>query len=168
MEKQLILLRHAKAEPGESGRPDYERILAPSGLDDAYRVGRYFALQGIDPDVILCSTASRTRQTESRVRAATTLKAETLFLEELYLAPAEDIVRVIRSFSTEETQSLLVIGHNPGLEECVSLLTGEEVAMSTSALAIIGLKTGDFTQIGKGAGVLRGLVTPRSLPLSSD
>lgn len=164
MEKLIYLLRHAKAEIAESGLPDHDRALAQRGILEARRIGRYFAEHDIDPGVILCSTARRTRQTEIELRREIELSVDTLFLPELYLAPWEEILKAIRAYTETHTPSILLIGHNPGLEECAARLTGELVLLPTGAMAIVGLETRPYSEVGVSAGKLRGVVSARTLP----
>lgn len=168
IEKQLMLLRHAKAEVAEAGKADHDRALTTRGIHEARQMARYLNEQQIDPEMILCSTSVRTRQTERELRAVTRLSADTLFLAELYLAPWEEIVKAVRAFSGPEIQRLLVIGHNPGLEECAARLTGELVLLSTGALAMIGLKEADLETFGETGCELQGIVSAKSLMLDED
>lgn len=167
-EKRLLLLRHAKAEAGDVGIVDHDRALMPRGIQDARRMGRYFREQQFDPDLILCSTSTRTRQTERELRANSSLSVETIFLAELYLAPWEEIVKSIRGFATNEMQSLLVIGHNPGLEECAARLTGELVLLAPGAMALVGLEERDFDSIGDRGAKLRGVVSAKSMLIDGE
>jgi phosphohistidine phosphatase len=164
MEKLIYLLRHAKAEIAESRQPDHDRALAPRGLVEARRIGRYFAEHDIDPDIILCSTSLRTRQTEIELRREIKLSAATLFLPELYLAPWEELLKTIRAYTDQETQSILLIGHNPGLEECAARLTDELVLLPPGAMSIVGLQSRPYSEVGVSAGQLRGVVSARTLP----
>jgi phosphohistidine phosphatase len=167
-EKQLLLLRHAKAESAELGTPDHDRALTSRGISESRKMAQYFHEHQIDPDVILCSTSARTRQTERELRDNTKLSAETLFLAALYLAPWEEIVKTIRSFTNNDTQSILVIGHNPGLEECGAKLSGELVLLAPGALAVIGMQQRGFDSLGDRAAKLRGVVSAKSLHLDGD
>jgi phosphohistidine phosphatase len=165
MEKRLLLLRHAKAEVAAAGMPDHDRALASRGRRDAQLMGRYFAEHRIDPDVILCSTSRRTRETEEELRGETRLSTETIFLAELYLAPWDNIIKSVAAFTSAETNLVLIVGHNPGLEECAASLTGELVLLSTGAMATIGLKARSFSELGREAGKLQGIVSAQSISL---
>lgn len=167
-EKQLFLLRHAKTEVAAPGQPDHDRALTSRGTREARAIGKYFSEHQINPAVVLSSTSVRTRQTERELRESTHLDAETLFLPELYLAPFEEIMKTIRAFAAPETQTVLVIGHNPGLEECAARLTGELVLLAPGAMAILGLKESDFEETADNACQLRGVVSAKSLMLDDD
>jgi phosphohistidine phosphatase len=167
-ERQLLLLRHAKAEAAELGTPDHDRSLTARGISEARKMAQYFREHRIDPDVVLCSTSARTRQTEHELRKNTDLSAETLFLAELYLAPWDEIVRTVRGFGQDGTRSILVIGHNPGLEECGAKVSGELVLLAPGAMALIGMEHRGFDSLGDRAGKLRGVVSAKSLHLNGD
>lgn len=130
--KTLYLLRHAKAvqaikhawDPAD----DRNRPLTPSGIGDASEVGAWFARKGIRPGLALVSDATRTLETWQHLRASSHMDVPMRTMPELYLATAEQIISVVRQVGDSFT-SLLIISHNPGLEE----LAGTE--LSTSALA---------------------------------
>jgi phosphohistidine phosphatase len=164
MEKLVYLLRHAKAELAVAGKADHDRALAERGFVEARRIGRYFCEHDIDPELILCSTSLRTRQTEIELRDETRLSTETIFLPELYLAPWEEILKTIRAFCDVATQSILIIGHNPGLEECAARVTGELVLLPPGAMAAVGLEGRCIPQLGEAGGKLRGVFSAKSLP----
>ena len=130
--KTLYVLRHSKAVQGlkHAWDPadDRNRTLTPSGLADANAVGAWFARKGIRPGLALVSDATRTVETWQHLSAAADMQVPSRFTTELYLAPPQQIVDLIHQVGDSFT-SLLIIGHNPGLEE----LVGAE--LSTSALA---------------------------------
>ena len=130
--KTLYLLRHSKAVQGlkHAWDPadDRNRTLTPSGLADANAVGAWFARKGIRPGLALVSDATRTVETWQHLRAAADMQVPSRLSTELYLASPQQIVDLIQQVGDSFT-SLLIIGHNPGLEE----LVGAE--LSTSALA---------------------------------
>lgn len=89
--------------------------------------------RGLQPDCILSSTAKRARSTAKRVVEGGGLVCKPKYVDELYLAPAETYIELLRR-QPGEYQRILVIGHNPGLEELVAALTGERLALPTAAL----------------------------------
>lgn len=115
--KRLMLLRHAKAEPGGGQGDDHPRILTQRGREDAARMGAFMQKAQYKPDTVLCSSAARTIQTWAALQPALGDAVSALFVDELYLAPASRIFSTIRTIAPEETNTLLVIGHNPGLED---------------------------------------------------
>ncbi|WP_434995870.1 SixA phosphatase family protein [Arthrobacter sp. Ld5] len=134
--RQLMLLRHAKAEFGE-GVSDHERSLSSRGHADAPLVGRWMREHDAVPDFILVSTALRTRQTCTWVCKELGDKAPTPKLEdELYAARPSEILALINHVPQTVT-SLLVIGHNPGIQDLAMRLA----SVRSSEHAVMDLAT---------------------------
>ncbi|MER9111442.1 histidine phosphatase family protein, partial [Mesorhizobium sp. M0938] len=114
--KQLLLLRHAKSSWDDPDLIDFDRPLSGRGLKAAPLVGRELARQGWLPDLALVSPALRSRDTWRLVSAELPAKTPAKFVQALYEASVADVLAKIRQ-ANAGTNSLLVIGHNPGLEE---------------------------------------------------
>ncbi len=112
---------------------DHDRPLNARGKQDAPRIGQLICDQGLVPDLILCSTAKRARSTAKRVVAGGDFSCTPQLLDEFYLAPADTYVEVLRQQASDH-ERILVIGHNPGLEELVLVLTGTSLSLPTAAL----------------------------------
>ncbi|HEY2710599.1 MAG TPA: histidine phosphatase family protein [Caulobacteraceae bacterium] len=113
--RRLILFRHAKAEPRGSGEEDFDRALAPRGRDDATLVGKALAEENLAPDCALISPARRTAETWIFAREAfPRIRAE--LDRTLYDASVEDIRATIERVA-DRCETLMVVGHNPGLHE---------------------------------------------------
>jgi phosphohistidine phosphatase len=143
MNRTLILMRHAKSDWNQSGLSDKDRPLNARGNDAAPRMARWLLDQGLLPDRVCCSSAVRTRETldwMSRVfsEAEHAKRLEKTYLDELYLAPSERILRVAYEVWSQflDDRVLLMLGHNPGMEDLVSELSGQSTAMPTAAIAI--------------------------------
>jgi len=108
--RRLLLLRHAATEPARPGHHDRDRRLTPDGEREAAGVGEHLRGEGTPPDVVLCSPATRARQTA----AALGLDAPVVVSDRLYDAGARDIVDVLRSLG-DDVERVLVVGHAPGL-----------------------------------------------------
>jgi phosphohistidine phosphatase len=131
----LMLLRHAKAESG--GRDhDHERVLSGKGRKQSAAVGRWLAEHGIQPDLVWCSTAARARQTWEGVAAELPSAVEAAYDRAWYVADVDDAVLLLRQAPTE-VRSLMVVGHNPTIEELAGELTGQGRAFPTGALAVL-------------------------------
>jgi phosphohistidine phosphatase len=130
--KTLILLRHAKSSWDDTALADFDRPLAPRGLKAARLVGEELARRGWRPDRALVSPAARTRQSWELVSAQLPGRPEADFPEALYDASAEEILAEIRR-APEAVGGLLVLGHNPGLEDLARGLAGD--ASEAGALA---------------------------------
>jgi phosphohistidine phosphatase len=112
---RLILFRHAKAEPRAAGGEDFDRPLAQSGRRDAAAVGELLAREAVVPDLALVSDALRTRQTWDCVSAAFP-DARAQMLEALYNATAGEIAATLEE-AAGSAQTVMIVGHNPGLQE---------------------------------------------------
>jgi phosphohistidine phosphatase len=113
--KRLFILRHAKAVPAGPSDDDFARELAPRGHEDAIRLGAYLHEAGLRPDRVLSSPARRTVETWQDVSRAFEKPPKTDFADALYLASAAIILAELRK-APAAAESLMVIGHNPGLE----------------------------------------------------
>lgn len=120
--RQLLLLRHAKSSWDDAGIADHERPLSPRGRRAAEAMRAAMEGLGLAPDLVLVSTARRTRETLQALEPwAETPLVETM--ESLYLASTSTLLRTLRE-TAETVRSLLVIGHNPGLHELAMTLIG--------------------------------------------
>lgn len=113
--RQLILFRHAKAEPRISGEDDFDRPLTERGRDDAALVGGALADGGFAPDLALVSPSRRTTETWTRAREAFS-DARAELIPGLYNA-ASDAIRAAIDDVAGRCETLAVVGHNPGLHE---------------------------------------------------
>lgn len=136
--KMLLILRHAKSSWKNAGLADHDRPLNKRGKRDAPRVGRLLRDKNLTPDLILSSTAKRALDTAEAAAESSGYEGEIEPRPELYMADPEACLRALRSVS-DDYQCVMVIGHNPGLEELVETLTSAAEAMPTAALAQVEL-----------------------------
>jgi phosphohistidine phosphatase len=160
--KRLILLRHAKSSWDDPRLADFDRPLNERGLRAAPLVGRFLRRQKIKPDLILSSPAERARQTAALVSEAARLDAPTRYDERIYEATAARLSEVV-SQTEDDAAELMLVGHNPGMEELLALLTGEGRPMPTAALARISLDIEKWSRLREGAGRLELHVRPKEL-----
>jgi|SRR5579859_1299416 len=119
---RLILLRHGKAEPESASGEDFDRKLSPRGCRESTEMGVQLADLGFQPDVVLVSPAARTRETWAAIEASFP-KARAQFDEELYHADSGSVRREAQR-AGGSVGTVMVVGHNPGLQElAVQLLT---------------------------------------------
>jgi phosphohistidine phosphatase len=131
----LILLRHAKAVRDHEAPSDEARALTARGIADATKAGQEIAALGLGPQVALVSAAIRTRQTWAALAPALPNCAPQ-FESALYLAPMQRIWASARGALTAH-DSVLVIGHNPGLHDLIAELVAQTHDHSRPALALI-------------------------------
>jgi len=169
--KRLIVFRHAKAERGNDARSDFDRHLAPRGRRDAPRVARALARQGLVPDVILCSAAARTQETWILARETFPAQGNILIHKDFYLADATRLLLALRRVASD-AETVMLIGHNPGLQELVLSLVGEDDAalrdraaakFPTAAAAVLEFGLAAWSALQPRSGRLTHLITPRTL-----
>lgn len=170
--RRLLLLRHAKAERLQSGGRDHDRILAKRGRDDAAAVGAYLVRHKLIPDQALVSTSARTRETWTLVAKAFAAKTPPVEFEEtIYEASPEAILKAVRT-TEQAAKTLLVVGHNPGMQQLASMLiaSGDVEARQrlleefpTSAIAMISFAVQDWESLHANGGRLEHFVTPQTL-----
>ena len=171
--RRLLLLRHAKAEPGAAEQEDHDRTLAERGLADAAAMARYMKKQGYVPARILCSTSLRTVQTADAVLKAAPAPVD--YLAALYLAPPGKLIALGQDAADADTV-LMLVGHNPGLEQCAAMLAREPVKpkeahrhdvmeekFPTAALAVLDFDISSWKKLSPGTGKLVDFVRPRDL-----
>ncbi|MSO66007.1 MAG: histidine phosphatase family protein [Alphaproteobacteria bacterium] len=174
--KTILLLRHAKAVPAETVAIDRDRALIDRGVRDCATVGKFLQREELHPDVVLCSSARRTRQTLDGVSAAADWsgRAAIEVRDDLYLASADDIIEALRRQSAT-INSILVIGHSPGIEEAALRLAAPKPSPQMAALrekfppcalAVLELDNG-WGNIADGSLRLKSFVTPRAIATAS-
>lgn len=136
MERRLIVMRHAKSSWAEEGLSDHQRPLNERGLRDAPRVAKRITELGWQPQCIVSSDARRTRETAKLMMSVWEDGIEANFLESLYLAGPREVAAALESVS-DEVETLLVLGHNPGWEAVVRTLSGESVTLKTATAVLL-------------------------------
>lgn len=168
MTKRLYLLRHAKAAPDDGGG-DHERPLTGRGRRDAPEMGREIARRGYRPDLILCSTSRRTVETLELVQPFLTPSPATSLEPGLYHASAQEILaRASRVDAALE--SVLFVGHNPGMEDLALDLAGDSrigrriaEKFPTCAFAAFESKAPTWAMAAKGAWTALAFLKPAEL-----
>ena len=143
--KNLFLLRHAKAVSSSAGLRDFDRSLSNQGRAQAERVGKYLKQQNIRLDLVLSSNAPRARETTELVLTAAESMSEVSYDQRIYEASAQQLLAVVSEITAEKNDVLLV-GHNPGLEELLKRLTGRFESMGTCALAKIAIAGSEWIE----------------------
>ncbi|MFQ5670492.1 MAG: histidine phosphatase family protein [Acidobacteriota bacterium] len=147
--KTLLLLRHAQAGQPDIHQADGERGLTPRGKAEARSAGLWLRRTGRWPEEILSSPAARALSTVKHVLAAGPFAGKMDTLPELYLGTAGDHLERLRGLPPE-IGTALVVGHNPGLEDLLFLLTGRRRGLSPASLACVRLAIPAWTDLGAG------------------
>lgn len=174
--RRLMLLRHAKSDWSAPGRPDRERVLSPRGKRAAPLMGRYLAEQGLIPQHAIVSVAERTRQTWQLLGKTVTETPSAKFDDRIYEAAPIDILAAIAD-APAEAETVLVVGHNPGLQSLALMLAGEGSGKArgalaekfpTAGLAVLEFDIPGWKQLLPGSGRLERFITPRAIGGDDD
>jgi phosphohistidine phosphatase len=171
--KRLYLLRHAKTEQANKDTPaDVSRVLTETGRRDAPKVGCAMRVKAYFPDLILCSPSARTRQTLQLANAELRSPAPIEYVDAIYAAGANRLLALFRGLQNN-VQAALVVGHNPGFEDCVALLINPEEALDptfagekfpTSALLVLDFDIGAWKELAPHIGKVVDFIRPKDLP----
>ena len=144
--KSVLILRHAKSSWKDPGLPDHGRPLNKRGKRDAPLMGRLLKREDLVPEIMISSTAIRACSTAEAVAKTSGYKGEIILDKSLYAAGPEAYLGVMHDLSVEYVR-VLIIGHNPGLEELVEMLTEEIHLFPTCSLAHVKLRVGKWSEI---------------------
>jgi phosphohistidine phosphatase len=136
--KTLLIMRHAKSSWDDSGLHDHDRPLSKRGKLNAPRMGRLLRELDLVPDLILTSSARRAHDTAEAVADQSGYEGVIQVEEELYAAPPEAYLETLAA-ADDRYERILVIGHNPGLEELLEMMSGEQESLPTAAIARVDL-----------------------------
>jgi phosphohistidine phosphatase len=136
--KTLLVLRHAKSSWSKPELADQDRPLNQRGKREAPRIGRLLRKEELLPELILSSPAKRARKTAEMVAEESGWSGEIIRMEAFYPGDPQAYIEALRALP-DEPDRVMVVGHNPGLEELLETLTGESEPLPTAALAQVEL-----------------------------
>ena len=161
--KTLLILRHAKSSWNYPELSDYDRPLNARGKRDAPRMGKHLREQRLIPDSILTSSAKRARKTASRVAKACGYTRKVKKLDVFYDTVVGVYFEALQTLP-DKYERVMVVGHNPTMEQLVGSLTGQARRMPTAALAHIELPIQHWEALDLNTvGTLVNLWTPKTL-----
>lgn len=149
--KTLLLLRHAKSSWEDPALADHDRPLNKRGRKAAPRMGRLLTETGLRPDRVLCSSARRAQETLRLVFEAAGIDIPSDTRRDLYHCDVAEFVAALRGVA-EPADCVMIVGHNPGLEDFLVHLTNCREGFPTAALAQIELDLTAWSQFGTGSG----------------
>ncbi len=166
--KTLLLMRHAKSSWKDTELSDIDRPLAKRGKKDAPFMGAVLKEKELVPQLILSSTAVRARQTAELVTAACNFSGEIRYLDDFYLAEPAAYLRGL-ALVPDDLERVMVIGHNPGLEGLLQILSGRIEALPTSTIAYLSLPVDSWHDLHDDTeGELLELLIPQELEVEEE
>lgn len=165
--RELLILRHAKSDWDLGVESDFVRPLAKRGKRDAPRVGEWLYREGLVPSLVVSSPAERARQTALRVCRSMDFQTKHIVWEEgIYEGRLADLMQVVARFR-HDLSPVLLIGHNPGLEELLRYLAGDDIEdprdgklLPTAAVARLEMPD-DWARLDPGCAQLVSITRPR-------
>ena len=167
--RTLILLRHGKSSWSDPTVADIDRPLAPRGRRASRLIAKYMRKKKIRPQLVLCSTSVRTRQTLEGIESALGKNSAVDLVPQLYAATEPELLERLRALP-DSVESVMLIGHNPGLHDLARALASRgadlprlEEKFPTGALATLMINSDTWTTLGPGDAELVDYVVPRQL-----
>jgi phosphohistidine phosphatase len=145
--KQLLILRHAKSSWADASIDDWHRPLNDRGRRDAPRVGEWLREQSLIPDLIVTSDAVRALTTAQAAAGAAGYARDIVLEPSLYHAGPADVIAVLNGMRDQAAQTVMIVGHNPGLEDLLRQLTGEYHGLPTTALVQLELPIDSWSEL---------------------
>jgi phosphohistidine phosphatase len=158
--KTLFLLRHAKSSWDNPNISDFERPLNKRGLETAPFIGKLLYDRKIQPDLILSSPAKRAKQTAILVKETGELSVEINYEDNIYEASPLRLLEILSKVN-DEAESILLVGHNPGLESLIRILSGEIHAIQTCVLTKLNLNIEKWNEISSDCGEIEFIIRPK-------
>lgn len=174
--RRLMLLRHAKSDRGNAGVRDHDRTLNARGREAAPRIGAYMASHGLIPDLVLCSTATRARETWDLVAAQLRTPPKVVPEPKIYQNDPAALLDIVRA-TRPDIACLLLVGHNPSFQSFADQVVASghgdarqrlREKFPTAALAVIDFAIEGWDRVHPHSGRLDRMITPQLLASSSD
>lgn len=164
MTKHLYLLRHAKSVDKLVGAHDKDRELSPTGRKECLKIGNYLFHNGIVPELIISSSAVRTRSTSQLIAEVIKFNLEKILIEDkLYESSMQSFLNIIKDQS-DELNHVMFVAHNPAIADLAEHLTKGNVRdMTTAGLAIIKFNINSWREVMPGNGELIKYIYPSML-----
>ncbi len=161
--KTLLLMRHAKSSWKDDSLNDHERPLKKRGRKDAKLIAKVIDKKDLVPDLILCSTAVRAKETAEIVVEKLGYEKEIRYMRDLYMCEPEDFIEILQSLENS-FEKVMLVAHNPGLEAYLQIVDGEIEALPTGGLAYMALAVDDWADLTiESMGDLIGFWNPKEL-----
>jgi phosphohistidine phosphatase len=173
--RRLMLLRHAKSDRSVAGMRDHDRPLNARGREAAPGIGAYMATHALVPDLVICSTAARARETWDLVAAALGQSPKVRYDERIYQNDPGVLLEIVRTIAGGNT--VLLVGHNPSFQMFSELVVASghgdarqrlREKFPTAGLAVIDFAIEAWDRVHPHSGRLDRMITPRLLDNAAD
>jgi phosphohistidine phosphatase len=167
--KTVLILRHAKSDWANAGQVDFDRPLAKRGLEDAPRVGEVLVRFACLPDKILSSPAQRAKQTAELVAKACGYHKAIQWENAFYEGDSTDLIAALQELPPA-VERVLLVGHNPALEDTVAALcaldraeggNGWAIKIPTAGLVCLNFEITEWSELRPGDGILHWFIIPK-------
>ena len=167
---RLYIMRHAKSSWAIPGARDFDRELNDRGISDCVKIGKSLSSKGYSPDLILCSSATRTRETLDNILDYLDPEPEIRFTEKLYSSGLSDYIELLQELG--EHPSVLIIGHNPMCGSLAASMPGsgneESIAAiaykyPTATVSVIDFDFTNWSEIQQRSGIMIEALIPSQL-----
>lgn len=166
--KTVLILRHAKSDWATAGQADFDRPLAKRGWEDAPRMGEVLLRFACPPDKILSSPAQRAKQTAEQVAKACAYRKAIEWNDSFYEGNRADLIAALQGLP-DTVERVLLVGHNPILEDTVAALCSPDgaegdgcaIKIPTAGLVCLGFDINTWDSLEMSRGVLQWFVTPK-------
>lgn len=164
MAKKLYLVRHAKTEEGSYDMRDFDRELTSRGMQDATRLGKYYASKETIPDQILSSDAARARGTAELIASQMGYELNRIHLNhEIYEASVRTLFQLVTQLK-DEWESVMIVGHNPVMNYLAEYLSDAEIGhMYTGSVACIAFDSDSWVEVSQNTGTLEEYIVAKHL-----
>lgn len=166
--KTLLLMRHAKSSWKFSDLPDHERPLNKRGRRDAPLMGKFLQDRDLVPQRIISSTAARARQTAEALAESANYRGDIVYLEKLYMAEVEEYYNTLSELP-DDLNRVLIIGHNPGMETMLQVISQRIESLPTAVVAHIELPIDQWSQLnGQTSGEIVEIWRPKDVRVEEE
>ncbi len=144
--KTLFLMRHAKSSWKDDSLEDHERPLKKRGKKDIKLIAKVMKKSDLNPELIITSSAVRAKETAELLAEALGYKGKIITSDALYMGEPSDYLKVLKGIK-EKYDSVLIVGHNPGLEAYLQIIDGEIASLPTGGLGYLMLAVDEWDEI---------------------
>jgi phosphohistidine phosphatase len=160
--KTILLMRHAEVREENYNLHDFEHPLSLKGLENAQFMGNILYKNSMRPDLIISSTAKRAKQTAILLQSSAEIENPIDFLDNMYEASPLTLLNIALNIK-DKNDSVLLIGHNPGVEGFIEFLTTKKLSMTSTSIAEVKLNIETWKDLSANCGSLETILHPEDL-----